>query len=271
MARYRSRPRRWIVVLVVGWAVLLAGAGVWGVVRGEATAREQTTVAETRPVVDRLMAEVASAASADGLAVVSVSAFERVDTCSVTVFRDGAHYRRTVTALVAPGTEQALLDRVAARLPAAYGATVRPGAVPRLYADGGFFVAVTGTVGEPGRVAFVADTGQCRTVGDVSSAASRPGTPGGPGQRVLERLRAKEAQWTVHEVLCPGGGALTTVEAVVAAGTDPGSLDEALHGTVTRTPVVATAELFAYRDGDTGVAVRFDGPRAVVTATTPCR
>jgi hypothetical protein len=257
------------VITVTAWAVLLAGATAWGIARGGASAREQTTVAQSRPVVDRVTAEVATAAT-DGLAVVALSAFERVDTCSVSVFRDGARFRRTVTALVVPGTEQALLERVAARLPAAYGAGVRRGAQPRLYADAGFFVAVTGTIIEPGRVAFVADTGECRSVGDLPRSAEEPGTPAEPGRTLLQRLRLNQAQWSVHEVQCPTGGQLTTVEAVAADGGDPGALDEVLAG-VSNAPIVATAELYAYRDADAGMAVRFDGPRPVITATTPCQ
>src|SRR5262245_12522739 len=114
--------RPWIVAVVVAWTALLAGGIVWAVRRGEPTAREQTTVAQARPVVDRAAAQLATAAGSDGLAVVAISGFERAGTCSVTVVRSGVRYHRVVTAVVQPGTELELLRRVAARLPASYRA-----------------------------------------------------------------------------------------------------------------------------------------------------
>ena len=55
------------------------------------------------PYVDDAVARVATAAIADGQAVVAISGFERVGECDVIVFRGGERYRRAVTALVAAG------------------------------------------------------------------------------------------------------------------------------------------------------------------------
>src|SRR5262245_13500758 len=99
------------------WSVLLGGFGLWGVLHSQATDREQTTVAQALPTVDRAAATVASASTVDGQAVVAVSDLTSVGPCKVTAFRSGARYQRVVTVLVQPGTEEALIRRVAARLP----------------------------------------------------------------------------------------------------------------------------------------------------------
>jgi len=266
-----GRPRRWIVALTVAWVVVLAAGIGWAVARGEPTAREQTTVAEAEPVVDRAVAEIATVASADGQAVASISGFQRVGDCSVTVLRPGERYQRIVTAVVSPGTEVALLDRVAARLPAAYGAMVRKGSLPRLTADAGFWVGITGSTLAPGVVRFVADTGDCRPAGDLTPAAPAAPADGdrSAAQAVVARLGVPAAQWRTHRAACAGGGWVTTVEAIGADGALPAPLDTALRN-VGGPAVVATPELYAYRAGTTGMVVRVDADRIIITATTLC-
>src|SRR5262249_27387658 len=134
------------------------------------TDREETTVAQARPVVDVAAARVALAATQDGQSVVAISDFVRVGDCAISVFRPGERYKREITAVVTPGTGTAPLRRVAPRLPASYHALVRAGAAPRLSADAGFWVFLTATVVSPGEVRFVADTGSCRARGDLTSA-----------------------------------------------------------------------------------------------------
>ncbi len=263
-----GRPRRWIVVLTVAWVVVLAAGIGWAVARGEPTAREQTTVAEAQPVVDRAVGEIATAANADGLAVVAISGFQRVGDCAVTVLRSGQRYQRVVTAVVPPGTEVALLDRVAARLPAAFGATVRKGSLPRLAADAGFWVGITGSTIAPGVVRFVADTGDCRPAGDLTLAAADEGDRSAAAA-VLARLGVPASQWSTHRATCAAGGSVTTVEAIGADFALPGSLDAVLHD-LGGPAVVATPDLYAYRAGTTGLVVRIDADRIIVTATTPC-
>ena len=262
-----GRPRRWIVVLTVAWVVVLAAGIGWAVARGEPTAREQTTVAEAQPVVERAVAEIASAASADGQAVVAISGLQRVGDCAVTIVRSGERYQRVVTAVVPPGTEAALLDRVAARLPAAYGATVRKGSLPRLAADAGFWVGISGSTLAPGVVRFIADTGDCRPAGDLTPAAADEGDRSAAAA-VLARLGVPAAQWSTHRAACAAGGSVTTVEVVGADGALPGPLDAVLRDI--GSSVAATPELYAYRAGTTGVVVRTEADRIIVTATTPC-
>lgn len=268
----RSGPRRWTVILAVGWAVLLVAGIVYAIRTGGPTGRDQTTVAQAQPEVERAIATVATAALADDNAVVAISGFDRVGECSVTLVRGGEQYQQVLIASVAPGTEEALLRRVADRLPGTYGATVRGGSVPRLVADAGYWIRLSASVTSPGRVRFVADTGVCRTVGDLvtpdGGVTDRDTDNTATVRTVFSRLGLVPEQFAAHRVACPGGGSLSTVEAVSRDGTRPGGPLNA--GSPNGIVVVSTKDLFAYRDGGTGVSIRADDRSVAVTATTPC-
>jgi hypothetical protein len=272
----RVRPRLWVAVVAIGWGLVLAGAIGWALVRGKPTAREQTTVADAQPAVERATAEVATAASVDGHAVVAITGFDRVGECHVTIFRSGERYQRVVDASVVPGTEQALMERVAAGLPAAYGATVHAGKALRLTGDAGLWVRLTGSVSAPGRVRFVLDTGACRPLGNVATVEDTVDDTAGdrsPVQAVLAKLGVTASRWSTFHVACPGGGSISTVEVVAAVGDEGGPavpLDGTLREIGKGAVVVATPDLYAYRDGTTGVAVRADPTGVEVTATTGC-
>jgi hypothetical protein len=266
-----------VVSIAVVWGVLLAIGMGWALARGGPTAREQTTVADALPVVDRAVARIASAATADGQAVAAISGFDRVGECSVTVVRSGERYQRAVTVVVTPGTEAALIERVGARLPADYQVNVTTGTVPRMVADAGLWVRLTGSVTGKGQVRFVADTGACRPLGDLVAATSDQTPAGDPAgvdasrgeaAMVLARLRVSPAQWNTYRAPCPGGGAISTVEAIGADGVEPGALDEVLRGL--GAPVVATPDAYAYTSGPHQVAVRSDAKHIVVTSTSSC-
>jgi hypothetical protein len=261
------KPRRWLVVATAVWIAVLVGAIFVANADFEVTDREQTTVAAARPYVDDAVARVATAASQDGQAVVAISGFERSGSCDVTVFRSGQRYGRAVTVIVPPGTESALLERIAARLPAGYQTIVRTGSAPRLIADAGFYVLLTGSVSRPGEVRLYADTGDCRPPGDVSTtdlAGSGEGDRAAV-QDVLTQLDVTGVSWTESAVACPDGGTTRTVTAT--AGRFTGALDARLHAP---DPTVAGPRLYAYRSGDTGVSVRAHDESLLVSATTPC-
>lgn len=263
-----NKPRRWVVIITVVWLVVLAVAGFFGASRGDPSARDLTTVADARPYVDEAAARVAVAATADGQAVVAVTAFERVGECDVSVFRGGEYYRRGVTAIVTPGTESAFLERVASRLPPSYQATVRTGAAPRLAADAGYWVILTGTLVSPGEVRFYANTGECRVPGEVSTVDAPGAVDRAPATNALQRLGLTATDWTDSAVPCPGGGTLRTATAVAPAFA--GALDVRLRDLPDAVPVVAAPKLYAYRAGATGVSVRSRDDSVIVTATTGC-
>jgi len=83
---------------------------------------------------------------------------------------------------------------------------------------------------------------------------------------VLTQLGVTGAQWTASAVACPDGGTTRTVTATADRFT--GALDARLHAP---SPTVAGPRLYAYRTGDTGVAVRAHDDSLIVTATTPCQ
>jgi hypothetical protein len=263
-----GRPRRWVVIITAVWLVVLVVAGLLAARRGDPTARDLTTVAAARPYVDDAVAQVAVAATADGQAVVAVTAFERIGECDVSVFRSGEYYRRGLTALVTPGTESAFLERVASRLPATYQATVRTGAAPRLTADAGYWVILTGTVASPGEVRFYANTGECRVPGEVSTVDVSGAVDRSSALAALQRLGVSATDWTESAVPCPDGGTLLTATAVAPAVN--GALDARLRDLPGAVPVVAAPKLYAYRAGATEVSVRSRDDAVIVTATAPC-
>jgi hypothetical protein len=265
-AEPKPRMRGWMVAALVAWLVVLAAAAGWALWRGAPTAREQTTMVDAAPVMTRVQAELAAAASADGLAVVALSQVER-SACDVSVARRGVRFQAPVLAFVPPGTEQALLQRIADRLPPSYEAHLRAGTVPRLVADAGLWVAVAGSVVAPGQVRLVADTGACRVLADYVAPDVADGDRV-PVQAALARLGMAATTWTVTQAACAGTGTVQTVEAVAPIQGEPGPLDEVLAGLSGPGKVVATDALVAYQRDEAGVAIRLVNDRVVVTSTT---
>jgi hypothetical protein len=258
-----------MVILTAAWIVVLVVAGFLAARKGDPTTRDQTTVAQARPHVDEVVGRVAEATLADGQAVVAVSGFEKVGDCDVSVFRGGERYRRGLTAVVTPGTESAFLERIGAALPSGYQVSVRTGEAPRLVADTGLWVTLSGTMVNPGEVRFYADTGDCRVPGDGLSTVDPPFAAGlGPISSTMDRLGMTANDITQAAVPCPSGGMVRTVSAVAPAFT--GALDARLDGLPSAQPVVAAPKVYAYRSGATGVAVRARDDALLVSATTAC-
>ncbi|MEW1588399.1 hypothetical protein AB0283_23495, partial [Micromonospora vinacea] len=138
----RSR-RRWLLAVTVAWAVLLAGL-TWVSVRDDPpTVREQRSLDQAGPVVDRAVGELARAAGASGL--LELGPARIASGCRVTPFADGARLRREVGVLATAGDERAVLAGIAPRRPARGGAGGGPrGGGPELRGDAGAIVAVQG-------------------------------------------------------------------------------------------------------------------------------
>ncbi|MCG5440123.1 hypothetical protein PSH25_004727, partial [Micromonospora sp. PSH25] len=132
-----ARPRRrWLLAVSVAWAVLLAGL-TWMSVRDDPpTVREQRSLDQAGPVVDRAVGELAHAAGVAGL--LELGPARIASGCRVTPFEDGARLRREVGVLAATGDERAVLAGIAERLPASWRAGVGPGGDgPERRADAG--------------------------------------------------------------------------------------------------------------------------------------
>lgn len=266
----RPRPRRWLVVLLVVWGLFLTAAALWAVRYDPPTVREQAPLGAALATVDSAMADVVTAAAGDAV-VPAVLGYAKVDgDCRITAVRSGARFSRTVRLYTRPGAEPALIEQLAAQLPARYRARVRhSGPVASLRADAGDYVAVRAAVDGPGQVQVIADTG-CRPV-DRPVHESEPASATvnrAPVTAVLGLLGVSDVSWQTHRIGCPGGGVVWTVEAL-ARGAAPGSLADALR-TASRSPLLATRDVYAFRNGPVGVAARTAGGDLTVTATTGC-
>ncbi|MCX4389240.1 hypothetical protein OG777_20235 [Micromonospora peucetia] len=257
---------RWLLAATVAWAVLL-GALTWISVRDDPpTVREQRSLTEAGPVVDRAVGELVAAAG--DTAVLTPPVVDRG--CRVTPFADGADLSRGVDVFVATGGERTLLEQVADRLPADWRAGVRATSDgPRLRADAGEFVTVSGRVEGDGRVRLTVDTG-CRPVGD-GYAVPAIGAAGAEADALAEALRtlggpAGPAPEPVAAP-CPGGGTARTVR---SAGVPAPASPAAALAPVARVPVLDGPQAYAYRRGPVTVVADLSGDRIVLSATTGC-
>ncbi|MGC4787078.1 hypothetical protein ACLQ22_04425 [Micromonospora sp. DT178] len=262
-----GRRWRWLLAATVAWAVLLA-ALTWTSVRNDPpTVREQRTLTEAGPLVDRAVGALVAAAG--DTAVLTPPEVDRG--CRVTPFADGATLTRGVDVFVPSGLERSLLERVADRLPEGWRAGVRVTAEdgPRLRADAGEFVTVSGGVAADGLVRLTADTG-CRPVGDGYTAPA-VGADGAEAEALAAALRALGGPpGSAAEVVvapCPTGGTARTAR--VAAIPAPPSPADAL-ASVARVPMLDTAQAYAYRRGAAMVVADLSGDQVVVSVNTGC-
>jgi hypothetical protein len=261
------KRRRWIIAGVVAWAAVIAGFAVYSYDNDPPTAREQTTIADALPTVDGALGRIYAALD-PATSVAALGGYRRTErSCRVTTAREGTRFARDLTVYVKKSTEAAVLDRVKAALPAAFEAAVtHNGTTDLLSADAGNFVAVRGSVTEPGRLRFTADTG-CR----IQNAAVDEPTPQSqdpdraPVQAVLDALGQPASQWRTHRLACPDGGALRTVEAVATG-------DGAAARATVPGPAVVHDEpkAFAYRAGAAGIAMHAENDKLVVSSTAGC-
>ncbi|BCL14223.1 hypothetical protein [Micromonospora sagamiensis] len=262
---------RWLIVATLLWALLLA-ALTWLSVRDDGpTVREQRTLAEAGPVVDRAIGDLVAAAGPDALVELAKPVVERG--CRVTPFADGGTLERLVDVRV-PGEEpRALLDRLAGALPDRYRAAVlltREGS--RLRADAGEFVAVQGQETEEGTVRLTADSG-CRPLGSGYEPTPVTGADAeadavAVALRVLGRPSAGGPDLVAAP--CPGGGSARTARATAGPGA-PTSAAAVLAPLAAGAPLVDTPDLYAYRVGPVTVQVHLAADPLAVTASTPCR
>lgn len=255
------------------WVGLLVGLGYLSARRDEPSVREQRSVGEAEPVVNRAAGALVAAAGPEPVLELGAP---RVDLgCRLSSVRDGATLIRTVTVRTTPDDAATVLDRIADRLPIGYRAGTRPGTDgdgPRLRADAGEFVTVTGGVTAPGLIEITVATG-CRPAepptaiaelliglpiddepGRVFTALGLPA----PGSDRRSRVGAP----------CPGGGAAYTVQAT-APGTPPDGLATALRP-LAGAVVIDTPELYGYRSGRYGITARLVDGETRVTVSTGC-
>jgi hypothetical protein len=271
------RLPRWLKIVTAVWIVALVVGGGWYALHGQPSVREQTTIGNARPVVDRAIVDVVAASN--GAPVVAVSGFERVNSCKITPVRSGAEFRRVVDLYTSPGSESAILRTIASHLPARYRAQASSagstGSVSKLAldADAGDYVAVDGTVPAPGRIRIVAATGCRQNVG--ATVAQPPPAAGSAYVAALAPVfgalgRPPAPYATVADLACPSGGSLRSVQALLPPGSAPASLATTLH-TLAVTPAASTATVYAYRSGSVDVVAVADAVTHAVTVTATSR
>jgi hypothetical protein len=246
-----------LIAVSVTWGVVLAATGVWYALHGSSTAREQTTIAQAQPTVDRAVEDMIKAAG--GSVVPAVSGYQKVADCDVTAVRGGAEYQRLLWLYTTPDSEAALLDRVSGGLPARYRARTyqsQPTNAHVLTADAGDYVRVDGTVDRPGVVRIATGTG-CRSLGH--RPATDPTAVPAPGDRVpvdaaLRTLGVTAAGWATHVLPC----GVRTVEAT-------GPLAHPLTALRSAGSLVDRPDVHADR---AGLAVRVDGSTVTASVTT---
>lgn len=265
-----SRPARarWLLAIAVGWAVLLGVLAYVSARHDEPTVREQRSIGQARPVVDRALADLIDAAGPD--VVVEVGAHRLNAGCRITPLRSGASLTRQLTVYTGESGAVALLERVADALPDRYGAWTRSGKLPMLKADAGEFVGVRGEAPGPDQVVFTVSTG-CRPA-DGSVVESTTEGPEDEARRLLVALGASGIEPEGEaEAPCPAGGRTVTVRAAGRAG-DSRPLAEALRATAAGGDVVLdTPERFVYRTPERGVVVERADDTLRVGVTVPCR
>ncbi|HEX6500360.1 MAG TPA: hypothetical protein VF054_15220 [Micromonosporaceae bacterium] len=269
--RFPGRRGRWLIALVLAWAVVVAVVGYVSSRHDKPTVREQTTIASAQPTVDRAAGAVAAAGAG---AVVAVSGYDKVSDCDLTAVRRGAWYHRLVSFVTRPGDEGALLDRIGSALPHSYRARVTRGGsgVPTLSADAGNFVGLSGTVPGPGEVRVEIGTG-CRPLGDLRTPGAGQPRPDerAEAERVLAAVPVPVGSWQVTEVPCgTGTGTLRTAEAVGSGAPPSVPLGDVVHPPAGATGAVTAPGLMAYRSGALATLVRADATSVTVSITSGC-
>ncbi len=262
--------RRWLIAGTVAWAVGLTALAIVSSRGDEPTVRDQRSVAQTQPVVGRVVGELLAATGPE--AVAELTALRSAGSCRITPVRDGIRLEQGVAVRVRPGQGPALLESVRAALPVAYRPRVIPvrDATPVLTADAGDFIAVNGGIESGGAVVrLVAATG-CRP---LDGASLPPAPAANPGPELAPVLAAvglpATAPATSEQVTCPSGGIARTV-AVRASASLP-DLGTALRPLAEGANVVqAEPAAYAYRrDGHSIVVTSVDGVIRA-TETTGC-
>ncbi|RKN17186.1 hypothetical protein D7147_21310 [Micromonospora musae] len=261
--------RRWLLAATVAWALLLALLA-WTSVRDDPpTVREQRTLSEAGPLVDRAVGELVAAA---GSAVLELTPPQVERGCRLTPLAEGATLSRSVAVAAAESGERQLLDGLADRLPEDWRAGVRttPDGL-RLRADAGEFVAVTGRPAGERRFRLTVDTG-CRPIGAGYRQADDAATAGAEVAELADALRVlgvpAETEPELVTARCPDGGVARTVR----SDTDLGLKAQVapLAPLATGGPVLETAEAYAYRTDRATVLLDTSADDPHLAATTVC-
>jgi hypothetical protein len=267
-------PRRRRLLIA---AIVVVGVGVQvgiGYVLWQANSARQPKVSADVPYMDQAILTVVTGAG-DGAAV-AVSGIAQASVCRLDLVTQGGQFTRTADLYTDPGSEGALVDRIAARLPAGYH-TQRPaapvGQVAPLLADAGHGVQLAVRRLGEGWVVASAHTGCTSDTGSHPLGGSPNDAGTAEGSRLLSTLGTRASQTRQEVLACPTGGNLATVTEI----SGPASTDHLLDRLATHLPphshvYAATVNRVAYHDGPDSVVVAASDDATAITVrhTTPC-
>ncbi|MGH3736501.1 MAG: hypothetical protein ACRDT6_12925 [Micromonosporaceae bacterium] len=264
--------RRWLVLVVAGWAVLLLVLG-FAAYGGDATVPAQRDILASRAVVDRATVEVVNAAGAD--AAVRVGGFEFVETCRISLVRDGVAYRRSIELYPASGGEARLIETLARRLPAAYQArSFTLGGRPRLTGSADPYVPLRGSA-TGGVVRIVLRTDCHPAGGPLTTWRTTPSeTERGEAAEALELTggQEREPRWGTETIACTSDASDETALRAVrlrVAGAPARPLGDAAGLVPPDARVLVAGEkLLAYRRGAVSMVAETRGGHLELTTTT---
>jgi hypothetical protein len=196
-------------------------------------------------------------------AAVTVTELVATTACRHTTFARGHIYTRTANLYTDAGAEDALISRIAARLPADFHASrANPlrSPVPPLHAQAGPGVQLTVQVIAAGWISATAQT-DCRTTEAAAPAAgSGDGGASAPADitALFRPLGTSAASWHTESVPC-AGGAITTTDAI--------SVDTNSAGVASRLASTIPAGARRYRTASNRIIWRTDATSTVVAAS----
>jgi hypothetical protein len=259
----KRRRRGWLVGIVAGWIVVVAGLGTWAVWHSPATVPEQRDIAQAVPELQRAAGVVYAAASGDKRVVV-LGDLELIGDCRITPVRHGYVAARDLTVYVRAGDAKNVLDAIADALPAGYRADVaetRGGTRLGLHADAGNFIGIDTSAGATAKSFTVRLSSGCRPGPGSDANKADPVAGAAPGllATVAEGLGTvaeglgPAGTPQVRSVVCPDGGVAASYSVDVPK---PGEFERRMQALAAGAEIVRSdADVWAYRKGSDSVVV----------------
>lgn len=269
MTKSRKRLLAWTLTPLLATALIAAAGAAWW--RWD-TGR-QPAVGDAVAVMNRAVADTVTAAGPG--AAIAVGGVVRSRVCRLNAIREGGVFTASGDLYTDPGTEGALIDGIAQRLPRTY--TVRRGAaasdVRSLEADiaGGVTLSVRRL--SAGWLTVSSRT-QCSLGAAAGPAAAPPDSAGAAAiTATFTALGTRTTAFRLHRLDCPTGP-LVTVSAV-SDPVDTANLSERLAATVppgARRFEAPSSNRLVYRDGAVSVVLAASDEGTAVTSqhTTAC-
>jgi hypothetical protein len=256
-------------IVVIG---LGAQAGIVYLLWQVHIARQPKVTADV-PFMDRAI--LVAVTGAGNTAALAVGGPVQAATCRLDPIMQGGQFTRTADMYTDPGSEDALISRIASRLPTDYHPhrpTVPAGHVAPLLADVGHGVQLAVRRLGEGWVVASARTG-CTSDTAAKPTADSPNDATATVTGLLSTLGTRAAETRQQILACPTGGSLVTI-AEISEPTATDHLRDRLAGHIPAHAHVyaATVNRVAYHDGPHSliIAASDDATEITIRHTTSC-